>query len=209
MTSRWRNRIGQAVALALTALTTCRPAPVEQAKLQQWVKDPSHGLFHEIVEPPARIQCEYRPPDLLAGLDLQSSQATATAERVDSLRQLYKGHACFVLTLSVGNSEIENQFLPDRQAFAEAVRYLNSGLAGDVVLITSSHDSSQATTSMYVPNYGLSGGSTVVLNFALPAEADDHDWALSLHGQRLNLGDYRFRYHKADRNACPRLASAK
>jgi hypothetical protein len=173
------------------------------------VKDPAHGLFHEVVESPVRIQCEYRPPDLLAGLELRSSQATATAARVDSLRQLYKDNACFVLTLSVSNSEIENQFLPDRQAFAEAVRYLNSGLASDVVLVTSSHDSSHATTSMYVPNYGVSGGSTIILNFALPAGAGDHDWAVSLHGQKLNLGDHRFRYHKADRNACPRLAPIK
>jgi hypothetical protein len=107
--------------------------------------------------------------------------------------------------LAQNGVEIENRYLPDAQAFTQALAYLSSGIAADVFLVTPTRDSIPALAAIYPRQYGTTGRSTVLLVFDTHQLDLQQGFDLAFHDQFFNLSTLRFSFAAADLRDLPKL----
>lgn len=193
---------GVGATLWLACLVGCTTPSLDEPALQAYVQDPAHGLTQQVEAGPVSVTCTYRPTDLLVAQEL--SQATPTVS-IDSLRRSYAGKTYFALSLAQNGVEIENRYLPDAQAFTQALAYLSTGIAADVFLVTPARDSIAALAAIYPRQYGITGRSTVLLVFDTQQLNLRQGFHLTFRDQQLGLGTLRFPFAAADLQALPKL----
>ena len=189
-------------ALLLVALTACSTTLSKPAYLA-YLTDPKHGLTQTQEVNGVSATCSYRPPDLLISQEL----ATRPGISPDSLRRVYANKTYCALTLSQGGAEIESPLINDANAYAQALAYLNTGIAQDVVLAPAgaSADSTVALAAVYTRQYGTTGRSTVLLVFDTHALDLNRGFSLTFHGEKFNLGTLRFAFTAHDLHELPNL----
>ena len=169
-----------------------------------YLTDPAHGLTHTVEAGETTVTCAYHPTDLLVSRDLAGLPDAPIIAR-DSLARAYAGKTYCTLTLTRKGAEIENAFIADRTAYQQVINYLSTGLASDVFLVTSPHDSVPAFTSLYARGFGTTGHSTILLVFDTRRLAPQQGFLLTLRGQRLGFGTLRFPFAAHDLLALPPL----
>lgn len=184
-------------------LSSCSK-PIPPAQYNAYLANPAHGLIHAVETNGTTVTCSYRPTDLLVQQDLAHMPVAAPITR-DSVARAYAGKTYCSLTLSRNGQELESQFVNDPPTYQQVLTYLNTGLAADVFLVTTPHDSVAAAASMYVRQYGTTGQSTVLLVFDTHRLTPQHGFHLTLRGQRLGLGTLRFPFAAADLATLPPL----
>lgn len=197
-----RIKIIYSFAFFFITLTACSTTLDKPAYLT-YLTDPKHGLTQTQEVNGAFITCSYRPPDLLINQEL----ATRPDASPDSLRRLYANKTYCALTLSQNGAEIEGPLINDSNAYAQALAYLNTGIAQDVVIAPAgtSTDSTVALAASYTRQYGTTGRSTVLLVFDTHALNLSHGFGLTFHGDKFNLGTLRFLFTAHDLHKIPNL----
>lgn len=190
--------------ISFVALVSCS-RPLEEAAYRAYLQDSAHGLTQQIAVEAATATCSYRPTAVLVAQDVRTHSLPSTPPTLDSLRRTYEGRAHFTLALSQGGAEIENQFVNDRLAYAQAIAYLNTGLAQDVYLAVPGQDSVAALAAAYPRQYGNTGRSTVLLVFDTRHLRLDRDFHLVFRDRQFGLGVLRFPFRAADLAALPDL----
>jgi len=185
-------------------LASCGTTPLLPAAYRAYLADPAHGLTHTAESNGVTVTCSYRPTHLLVWQDIASVSA-ATPATHDSLTRAYAGKTYCTLTLARQGSEIENQFINEPVTYQQVLTYLNTGIAADAFLATTTHDSVSAAASMYVRQYGTTGHSTLLLVFDTHQLTPKQGFHLTLRGQRLGLGTLRFFFTAPDLAALPPL----
>jgi hypothetical protein len=183
-------------------LSSCATS-LSPTEYKAYLADPAHGLTHTVDANRATITCTYRPTDLLVLQDLAKAPANVVTQ--DSLAHNYLGKTYCTLKLACNGSEIENQFVNDPAAYQQALTYLDTGIATDAFLATTTHDSVAAVASMYVRHFGATGHSTVLLVFDTHQLTPQQGFHLTLRGQHLGLGTLRFSFAARDLAALPAL----
>ena len=167
--------------------------------------DPANGLIQTQEKDGITITCAYRPTPLLVLQDLAGASEPETTTSRDSLGRAYAGKTYCVLSFSRNGSEIENAFVTDPPAYQQVLTYLNTGMAADAYLATSSQDSVPALASMYLRQYGNTGRSTVLLVFNTSKLQPEAGFHLTVQAQRLGLGTLRFPFTAHALAALPAL----
>jgi hypothetical protein len=188
---------------AIGLLTGCSQA-LPPAKFRAYLADPQHGLVQTREAAGVTAMVTYLPVPLLVLRDLAHVPTTGPAVR-DSLAGSYAGKAYCTLSLSRQGVEIENILVNNRNAYEQAINYLNTGIAADTYLVSSPHDSVAALSSMYLRQYGTTGHTTILLVFDTRKYPIDRGFSLTLDGRRLGLGTLRFPFAARDLNALPAL----
>ncbi|PJJ59575.1 hypothetical protein [Hymenobacter chitinivorans] len=179
--------------------------PLDEPAYRAYLLDPEHGLTQQTTAGAATVTCTYRPTELLVAQELHSSELPATTQVLDSLRRAYAGKTYIALDLSLGGTEIENQFVNDKTRFTQAVTYLNTGIAADVLLTGPGQQPVAAVAASYPRQYGNTGRSSLLLVF------DTHTWdirqgfELTFRDQYFGLGSPRFVFKADDVAALPVL----
>lgn len=182
----------------------CAKQPLPPAEYAAYLADPAHGLSHTVEEKGTTITCVYRPTDQLVQQELAASVLAATHAR-DSIARTYTGKTYCTLTLSTPNGGFESQFVSTPAFYQQVLTYLNTGIAADAFLATTSRDSVAALASMYVRQFGTTGHSTILLVFDTHQLQPQQGFHVTLRGQRLGLGTLRFPFAAADLAALPPL----
>ena len=180
-------------------------APLNLAQYRAYLADPDHGFTQTQQVDRVSITCTYRPTDLLVAQEVESIPHPVSSTQLDSLRRSYAGKTYCVLALAKDSAAIENQFATDATAFTQTLTYLNTGIAADVFLVTSPHDSVPALASMYPRQYGTTGRSTVLLIFDTHQLHPEQGFHLTFRGTAFGLGTLRFPFTAASLAAIPAL----
>lgn len=186
-------------------LTSCSNS-MNETQFRNYIQDPGNGLTHTLLHEKTHITCSYRPPDLFVSQESSNSKLLSKRS-IDSLRRVYEGRTYFSLTLSHNGTEIENQFVTNQAAFAQAVTYLSSTIAQDVYLSTPAPqaDSVVALMAMYPRQYGTTGCSTVLLVFDTHRLNLSHGFTLTYRDTQFQLGTLHFDFAVDDLADLPAL----
>lgn len=178
------------IAGAAVVLAACSPSALEAPALRACAQDPAHGLVQRVIADDVEAVCACRPTELLVAQEVNHRSTTPAA--LDSVRQAFATKSYFSLSLTKSGAEIENQFITDQTTYTHALAYLNTGIAGDVFLVTAAQDSVPALASTYARQYGATGRTTVLLIFDVHRLALSQDFQLVFRGEQFALGILRF-----------------
>lgn len=199
------GRTKRRAALWLVGLLGCANPSVDEPALRAYVQDPAHGLSHQVEAGPVTVTCTYRPSELLVAQELARTSQPPSAVTLDSLRRAYAGKTYFALSLAQNGVEIENRYLPNEQAFTQALTYLSTGIAADMFLVTLARDSIPALAAIYPRQYGATGRSTVLLVFNTRQLDLREGFHLTFRDRQFDLGTLHFPFAAADWQALPPL----
>ncbi len=187
-------------------LMGCRQS-IAETSYRSYLQDTKNGLTltRELEE--TTTICAYRPPDLLVAQELNTAEQVATPVIIDSLRQTYAGKTYIALSLAQQGQEIENQFITNQNALAQAVSYLNNGIVQDVFLapLSTPTDSMTAYAAIYPRLYGGTGRSTVLLVFDTSRIDLTKGFRVSYRDTQFQLAPVSFTFTAAALSALPVL----
>ncbi|MDQ2770292.1 MAG: hypothetical protein M3Y54_07310, partial [Bacteroidota bacterium] len=181
--------------LPVVALGSCSP-PLTAAEYRAYLNDPAHGLTREQNQNGTTVICSYRPTPLLVLQEIAGKDVSPAVQ--DSVAATYEGKTYCTITLSRNGAEFETQFVSTPLFYQQFLAYLNTGIAADAYLVTTSQDSVSAIASMYLRQYGTTGNSTILLVFDTKKRSIESGFHLTLLAQRLGLGTLKFNFSARD-----------
>jgi len=185
------------IAVALLCLTlalcSCSSKSFKDKKtLTLFLQDKDNGYssYKSINEIDFNVM--YRPTDLLVEQELMES---FTLEEIDGLREKYKNHIYFNLSISKNNQEILSNFSRDRNRFGKMINELAFGMEDKLNLVTETRDTVSMTDFIYPRLYGLSPTTTILIVY--PREEvlqGGASFKIVLKDMGLGTGDVSFRF---------------
>jgi hypothetical protein len=183
------QRITQIIILCL--LTACgqKQQTLSQEELKAYVLNPENGLSKTITKEGVKLFMQYKPKDLIIRQNLNTNNKT----EIDSLRKALAGYEYFVLGLSKNEREIEGAYAGNAAKYASVVQYLSSGISENIHLI-SNKDTVDIYETLYVPGYGSSGATSVLLIFKEGYTKEDDEIKIVLDDYAFGTGKTEFAF---------------
>lgn len=176
---------------AVLCMASCNGSYVHsKEELQAYVLNPDNRLVHEYTQGDLTVKIMYRPKDLV----VQQQVTTGSLSEIDSLRELLKDYEYFVVSISGSGKEVESYYM-ERNAsrYGALTQYLSTGLADDISANVCG-ESIQVHEAHYVPHFGSSKSTSVLLVFKELYKGDRDDTAIVFSDSFFGLGTHEFSF---------------
>ncbi len=134
-------------------------------ELLKYIKEPGNEYRHVKTVNGVDFSLLYKPTDLLVAQELGDKIISA---KIDSLRNKYKEHMYFIVSMSKNNQELLTNVARDKQRFGAMVNQLAFGMEQKVHLYTPTKDTIAMADYIYPRMYGMSRSTTMM--FVYPRE---------------------------------------
>lgn len=183
----------------LWGCVACSPGPVDEAGLQKYLLDPTHGLTQTQVANGVSITVQYQPASLLAYVDAQQSQDDSPPVPAG----VYAQSEYFLLTLSRQNSEVLKPSDTGFSNYSSLLQTLAFRLA-DYATLATDLDTLRPSNSVLDRTFGMGAGTQIMLAFpANNTHPPIERFCLREFG--LGSGNLQFVFRGQDLQAIPRL----
>jgi hypothetical protein len=191
------------IILLAATLFSCK-RNLSEVKLDEYISNTKHGLVQEKVINNVSVRVLYKPPDLLAKLEVQSMQ-NPTKEKINEIMERYQGNYYFLLSVSPRGNEILSS-AANRQWFSNMVSRLCFEMENFVKLISESQDTLKLITYCYPRMYGMSSSTDILFVFKQDTQLKNTDiLTFKLMEFGLLTGDIKFRFRLKDIINAPKL----
>jgi hypothetical protein len=181
------------LAILLPSVCLSQPSKTASLDLQQYIAAPKHHLTITKIFNGTELVVSYRPVDLLLSQDLQRYRKY-DGHIVDSLRALYDGNIYFSLTLSKNGAEIENQYINDKIAYNDVIKYLNSGIGKQLSVKIDNHAAVPISGHAFVRMYGTTGKTHIVIVCKKDDILSSKTFDIILNDTQLGIGTSAFSF---------------
>lgn len=175
--------------IALFSLASCGTSHVQtKEELQSFVQDPKNGLIQEYKQGDFTIKVQYRPKDLI----IYQQTVSGKESEIDSLRIALKDYEYFIFSISGAGKEIESYYMERNVSRYGALnQYLTMGLADDIQS-RSDNTAVELHDAQYVPHYGSSRATSVLLVFKDLLDKNQDDIRVVFNDSFFGLGTTEF-----------------
>ena len=193
-----------AMLLSVLMFSCGKPRYLPENELIEFARNERNGLVRSVQMGDIEMEVTYRPTDLLVAQELKSYQQP-TNDQISVVREKYKNHYYFVLSLSKGGRELlspANQGVP---GFSDLLQTISFRLGEKVFLTTQSQDTIAAADYVYNRTFGM-GQSTDILFVFDNAEAVGQEYIhLNFDEFGIGIGKQSFRFFIRDLEGCPKI----
>jgi hypothetical protein len=196
------DRNGIFVLILSVTVISCKTADsVSMEELKSFVLEPGHGLNQSVTRNEIRLEVTYRPKDLVIVQDVGTENKTKWVETKAQLDSL----DYFVLKISRQGEEVQNTLAGDQVKFNSAISYLSSGIENDIFMTMEEGEVVRMESSSFVPTFGISNGTTVLLVFKSYLDKRARDFSIIFRDSMFGTGSSEFRFAGSDITNVPSL----
>lgn len=190
--------------MLLVWLASCTADEFHSAEaLNEFVRNPDHGLVKTAEVNDYKIGVTYRPTDLWVHQELGSMNGAK--EEITRLRGKYDNYYYFILSLSRNNKEALHQVQGGMEQYSELVQVLSFRMPEYATLTTSTSDTIPVADFMLNRTYGMSSSTDVLFAFNRE-KAKGQEWVqFNLNEFGLQVGNQRFQFRREDLDQAPQL----
>lgn len=172
------------VVILLASCSQKKEIPLQE--LKAYPSNPESGLWKIYEEGDIKIEMQYKPKDLIIE---QNGGLTGSAVW-DSVAKELCSYDYFVMRISKNNKEFESNYAGD-PSYVNIVNYLSTSMAKDIWLAIG-REEIKPTDVMFVPSYGMSHASTVMLVFQSNLYNRKEDFKVVFNDSALGTGRHEF-----------------
>ena len=185
-------------------LTSCgEPRAVSLDELKTYIQEPEHGLVQKTINSEITLEVLFRPRDLV----IAQNMADGTDAEWHNAREQFDSLDYFVLKISRAGEEVQSKFAGNQSLLEDAVGYLSSGIQQDVSVVDRLGKVFKAEGVSFVPTFGISNGTNVLLVFKSFLQEDPRDFTMTFHDQMFGSGNSEFRFEGSDIENVPVVIS--
>lgn len=191
-----------ALPLCACLVTSCQQQ-LDEAAFLAYIHNPDNGLYQQQTVEGVEVSIQYRPTEILIAQELKNNPQSGS--NLDSLRKMYNSKLHFTLSFSKDEQEVENQFLPDRSQYNQAIQYLSYGLANNISLVSSS-DTIRPLGYVYPRMYSTTGRSSMFVVFDRDQlKEETGKFYILLQDTQLGLGMLVYPFRQRDLDNIPTI----
>jgi hypothetical protein len=198
-----RSFLGIVMMSLCAILQSCgTPEYLPEAELSVFCLDEDHGLTKTVVSKDISIRLTYKPTDLLVVQEMRSFTGSSD-DKIVTLRKKYGPYYYFILSLSRSGKEGLGAS-GNHAEFSELLQTISFRM-GEVVNLTTSHDTIPPADFIYNRTFGLSASTDILLVFDKSAVKGAETVLINLDEFGLGVGKQVVEFKVGDLNSAPRV----